>query len=113
MHVNSHAKNSHSMYLCMLHLLRWQKLWLKSSECHCQLLEACTRLKDITLARSFNFDAWRRRFNGWVDQQKLKVNDMFKRFDTNHDGMLTREEFMKDLKLLVSMEEGVFYWCVL
>ena len=44
-----------------------------------------------------NFDAWRKRFNGWVDQQKLRVNDLFRRFDSNHDGMLTRE-FMKGLK---------------
>ena len=63
-----------------------------------QLLEARTRLKDIALARSFNFDNWRKRFNGWVDQQKLRVNDLFRRFDGNHDGMLTREEFMKALK---------------
>ena len=48
--------------------------------------------------RSFNFDAWRKRFNSWVDQQKLRVNDLFRRFDSNHDGMLTREEFMKGLK---------------
>ena len=30
---------------------RWQKLWLRSSERHRQLLEARTRLKDIALAR--------------------------------------------------------------
>ena len=65
---------------------------------HRQLLEARTRLKDIALARSFNFDNWRKRFNGWVDQQKLRVNDLFRRFDGNHDGMLTREEFMKALR---------------
>ena len=52
----------------------------------------------LLLFRSFNFDAWRKRFNGWVDQQKLRVNDLFRRFDSNHDGMLTREEFMKGLK---------------
>ena len=76
----------------------WQKLWLRSSERHRQLLEARTRLKDIALARSFNFDNWRKRFNAWVDQQKLRLNDLFRRFDGNHDGMLTREEFMKALK---------------
>ena len=52
----------------------------------------------LGIYRSFNFDAWRKRFNGWVDQQKLRVNDLFRRFDSNHDGMLTREEFMKGLK---------------
>ena len=77
---------------------RWQKLWLRSSERHRQLLEARTRLKDIALARSFDFDKWRKRFNNWVDQQKLRVSDLFNRFDSNHDGMLTREEFMKALK---------------
>lgn len=50
------------------------------------------------LSRSFNFDAWRQRFVTWVDQQKLRVSDLFRRFDSNGDGMLTREEFMKGLK---------------
>lgn len=77
---------------------RWQKLWLRSSERHRQLLEAKTRLNDIALARSFDFDKWRKRFNNWVDQQKLRVSDLFHRFDSNHDGMLTREEFIKALK---------------
>lgn len=76
----------------------WQKLWLRSSERHRQLLEARTRLKDIALARSFDFDKWKKRFLTWVNQQKLRVSDLFRRFDGNHDGMLTREEFMKALK---------------
>ena len=33
-----------------------------------------------------------------MDQQKLRVNDLFRRFDSNHDGLLSREEFMKGLK---------------
>ena len=48
--------------------------------------------------RSFNFDAWCKKFVSWVDQQKLRVSDLFRRFDSNQDGMLTREEFMKGLK---------------
>ena len=56
--------------------------------------------------RSFNFDAWRRRFNEWVDQQKLRVSDLFRRFDSNHDGMLTREEFMKGLKASGTLPPG-------
>ena len=55
-------------------------------------------MKDIALARSFNFDAWQQRFVAWVNQNKLRVSDLFRRFDSNHDGMLTREEFMKGLK---------------
>ena len=85
----------------------WQKLWFRSSERHRQLLEARTRLKDIALARSFNFDNWRKRFNGWVDQQKLRVNDLFRRFDGNHDGMLTREEFMKALRASGEWKEEI------
>lgn len=30
---------------------KWQRLWLRSSERHRQLLEARTRLKDIAMAR--------------------------------------------------------------
>ena len=33
-----------------------------------------------------------------MDQRKLRVNGLFRRFDSNHDRMLTREEFMKGLK---------------
>ena len=50
------------------------------------------------IGRSFNFDAWRKRFVAWIDQHKLRVRDLFQRFDNNHDGMLSREEFMKGLK---------------
>ena len=64
-----------------------------------QVLLVCCQAWFISCCyRSFNFDAWRKRFNGWVDQQKLRVNDLFRRFDSNHDNMLTREEFMKGLK---------------
>ncbi|CAI8002592.1 Microtubule-actin cross-linking factor 1 [Geodia barretti] len=77
---------------------RWQRLCLKSSERHRQLLEVRTRLNDIVLARSFSFDVWRKNFNGWVDQQKLRVNDLFRRFDSNHDGMLTRDDVIRGFK---------------
>lgn len=93
----SHASPELVKTVASLHK-HWQKLWLRSSERHRQLLEARTRLKDIALARSFNFDNWKKRFVSWVDQQKLRVSDLFRRFDGNHDGMLTREEFMKALK---------------
>ena len=40
-------------FLCQLCVCvcRWQRLWLRSSERHRQLLEARTRLNDIALAR--------------------------------------------------------------
>lgn len=92
-HTNPHMNKK----IASLHK-RWQKLWFRSNERRRQLMDARTRLKDIALARSFNFDNWKKRFMTWVDQQKLRVNDLFRRFDSNHDGMLTREEFMKALK---------------
>ena len=94
---NPHGNPDMTKKISSLHK-HWQKLWLRSGERHRQLLEAQTRLKDIAQARSFNFDKWKTRFTTWVDQQKLRVNDLFRRFDSNHDGMLTREEFMKALK---------------
>ena len=70
-------------------------------------------INDI-LCRSFNFEAFRKRFNGWVDQQKLRVNDLFRRFDSNHDGMLTREEFMKGLKASgISLRHNTIYMYML
>ena len=49
----------------------------------------------IYFFRFFNFDQWCKRFVAWVDQNKLKVDDLFIRFA--HDGMLTREQFKNGL----------------
>ena len=44
------------------------------------------------------FDVWKKRFTAWMAHEKLRVSDLFRKFDSNNDGVLTREEFMEGLK---------------
>ncbi|XP_065889965.1 microtubule-actin cross-linking factor 1-like isoform X3 [Dysidea avara] len=77
---------------------KWQRLWLGATDRHRVLTEARQRLKDIAKARSFNYENWRQRFVDFASQQKLRLNNLFIKFDANHDRKLNREEFINALK---------------
>lgn len=84
---------------------RWQKLWMRMAERHRLLLEGKTRTQDVAMAKSFDFESWRHRFNLYVDRNKLRLKELFRNVDTNHDGNLTSDELMKALR--ASGEEWV------
>ena len=84
---------------------RWQKLWMRMAERHRLLLEGKTRTQDVATAKSFDFESWRHRFNVYVDRNKLRLKELFRNVDSNHDGNLTSDELMKALR--ASGEGGV------
>lgn len=77
---------------------RWQKLWMRMAERHRLLLEGKTRTQDVATAKSFDFESWRHRFNVYVDRNKLRLKELFRNVDANHDGNLTSDELMKALR---------------
>ena len=77
---------------------RWQKLWMRMAERHRLLLEGKTRTQDVAMAKSFDFESWRHRFNLYVDRNKLRLKELFRNVDSNHDGNLTSDELMKALR---------------
>jgi hypothetical protein len=46
------------------------------------------RLKD------FNFEEWRKRYMNWIKDNRARIMDFFRRQDKDHDGKISREEFI-------------------
>ena len=44
--------------------------------------------------KNFSFDEWRLRYMKWHNHKKSRVNDFFRHQDKDHDGKLTRKEFI-------------------
>ena len=44
--------------------------------------------------KNFDFDDWRRRYMRWMNHNKSRVMDFFRRQDRDHDGKVTRQEFI-------------------
>ena len=47
--------------------------------------------------KHFNFDDWRRRYMRWMNHNKARVMDFFRRQDKDHDGKVTRDEFVQGI----------------
>ena len=54
----------------------------------------CTQLEHM---RNFDLDAWRKRYIDWVQLNKARLSDMFRRADRDADGRITREEFIESV----------------
>jgi len=44
--------------------------------------------------KHFDFDEWRQRYMEWMNHNKSRVMDFFRRQDRDHDGKITRQEFI-------------------
>lgn len=60
--------------------------------------------------KTFDFDDWRRRYMRWMNHNKSRVMDFFRRQDRDHDGKVTREEFIQGI---LASSEFLFIKCTL
>ena len=44
--------------------------------------------------KNFDFDDWRRRYMRWMNHNKSRIMDFFRKQDRDHDGKVTRKEFI-------------------
>jgi len=44
--------------------------------------------------KHFDFDEWRQRYMRWMNDNKSRVMDFFRKQDRDHDGKVTRQEFI-------------------
>lgn len=47
--------------------------------------------------KNFSFDEWRRRYMNWHKDNRARITDFFRRQDRDHDGKISREEFIEGI----------------
>lgn len=73
---------------------RWRKVWLLAMDRQRKLKEAMDRQREMERLKNFNFDDWRRRYMNWHKDNRARITDFFRRQDRDHDGKISREEFI-------------------
>jgi len=74
---------------CHLYDEMWMcGVWLDGEWNVCECCEQLERMK------YFDFDEWRRRYMQWMNDNKSRVMDFFRKQDRDHDGKITRQEFI-------------------
>jgi dystonin len=76
---------------------RWRRVWLLSAERQRKLKELIERLKEMERLKNFSFDEWRRRYMNWHKDNRARITDFFRRQDRDHDGKISREEFIQGI----------------
>eukprot|EP00058_Branchiostoma_floridae_P020780 XP_002606270.1 hypothetical protein BRAFLDRAFT_123699 [Branchiostoma floridae] len=76
---------------------KWQQVWLMALDRQRKLQDAYDRLAELQAFKNFSFDDWRRRYMRWMNNKKSRVMDMFRRLDKDHDGKLSRQEFIEGI----------------
>jgi hypothetical protein len=47
--------------------------------------------------KHFDFDDWRQRYMRWMNHNKTRIMDFFRKQDKDHDGKVSREEFIEGI----------------
>jgi hypothetical protein len=51
-------------------------------------------MQQIERMKHFDFDEWRQRYMRWMNHNKSRIMDFFRKQDRDHDGRITRQEFI-------------------
>ncbi|XP_067121200.1 microtubule-actin cross-linking factor 1-like isoform X10 [Centruroides vittatus] len=76
---------------------KWRNVWLLAMERQRRLQDKYNYLKELERIKNFDFNEWRRRFLGWMNNKKSRIMDLFKKIDKNNAGKVTKEEFIQGI----------------
>lgn len=51
-------------------------------------------IKQVERLKNFDFEEWRKRYLRWMNHNKARIMDFFRRQDRDRDGRVTRQEFI-------------------
>lgn len=101
---------------------KWRQVWLLAMERQRKLEDALEYLNEVEKMKNFDFDDWRSRYLQWMHHNKSRIMDFFRRQDRDHDGKVTRKEFIDGIissskfyffLFHYSLNEYIFYKCFL
>uniref|UniRef100_A0A0B7BLJ0 Dystonin n=2 Tax=Arion vulgaris TaxID=1028688 RepID=A0A0B7BLJ0_9EUPU len=73
---------------------KWRHVWLLSMYRQRKLQDALDYLNELERLKSFEFEEWRKRYLLWMNHNKARIMDFFRRQDRDRDGRVTRQEFI-------------------
>ncbi|XP_015788889.1 dystonin isoform X3 [Tetranychus urticae] len=74
---------------------KWRNVWLLAMERMRRLQDKLDYIREVERVKNFDFDEWRRRFLGWMNNKKARVMDFFRKIDKDNDGKVTQEDFIE------------------
>jgi len=74
---------------------KYKSVWDLAMDRMRRLKERLNYMKEFDKLKNFDFDEWRRRFLGWLNNRKARVMDFFRDIDTDNDGKVTLDEFIE------------------
>ncbi|GFQ91888.1 hypothetical protein TNCT_652961 [Trichonephila clavata] len=75
-------------------LEKWRIVWLLAMERQRRLQDRRNYLLELDRIKHFDFNDWRNRYLGWMNNKKSRIMDHFKKIDKNNHGKVTKQEFI-------------------
>ncbi|XP_046365486.2 microtubule-actin cross-linking factor 1, isoforms 1/2/3/5-like isoform X11 [Haliotis rufescens] len=76
---------------------KWRQVWLMAMDRQRKLQDALEYQNEVERMKNFDFDEWRKRYLRWMHHNKARIMDLFRRQDRDHDGQVTRKEFIEGI----------------
>jgi len=70
----------------------------------------CDCHEQLERMKHFDFDEWRRRYMRWMNDNKSRVMDFFRKQDRDHDGKITRQEFIDGILQSSEWRRCTLHW---
>lgn len=74
---------------------KWRSVWQLTMERMKRLQDKLNYQQELERIKNFDFDEWRRRFLGWMNNKKARVMDFFRKIDKDNDGKVTQADFIE------------------
>ncbi|CAL1261306.1 unnamed protein product [Larinioides sclopetarius] len=75
-------------------LEKWRIVWLLAMERQRRLQDRRNYLLELDRIKHFDFNDWRSRYLGWLNNKKSRIMDQFKKIDKNNHGKVTKQDFI-------------------
>ena len=76
-------------------LEKWRVVWKLAMDRMKRLQDKLNYNRELDRMRNFDFDEWRRRFLGWMNNKKARIMDFFRKLDLDNDGRVPKHEFIE------------------